>query len=140
MQYLFSWLIIIAVIIFVLWLVLSKHREAPHTWPELPQESFVYGRPATDEDFHAGRAAFVTDENIFTPKTDILIPQYAYFLDRTFYYLNKKTPVIVIQVEESQDVTAVGFINLLTGKIDSTSMNSIHLLGTTPPPKFEPYI
>lgn len=140
MQHLLSWLIILGVLVFVVWLVISSRRENPRGWPVLPEENFVYGRLATEEDYAAGRAAFVSDAGMFTPKTDILIPQYGYFLDRTFYYLNKKTPIIVIQAEENAEMTVIGFLNLASGKRESVPLEYVHLLGKDAPQKFEPHV
>ena len=139
MEHLLSWLILIAVMVFVLWLVFSNNKEKPRHWPALPEDAFVFGMPATEEDVIAGKAAFVSDASLFSPKLDIAIPQYGYFLDRTFYYLNRKTPIILIQAEENEEMTVVGFRNLRTGKIESVPLDYVHLLGKTAPQKFEPY-
>src|SRR5438477_12849922 len=76
-------------------------------WPDLPSSGFVLGRVATISDVKAGNAAFAAvgkhGERLSTPVA-IDIPQYALHIEG-----NKRSPVIVIQAEDTPAGKTIGF-------------------------------
>ena len=101
-------------------------------WPELPEDCFVSGRPATFEDVKKGCAAFVIGKAGMPAGTplDIKVPQYAWHVDQGS---GKKAPVILIQAEENSGIKAVGFRNLDTQGLEAGLLTEMVLLGTEKP-------
>ena len=75
------------------------------TWPSLPSDGYIRGRPATEADIEAGRAVFVAadGDRVIGRPLPITIPQYAYFLDE-----GKRVPAIVVQAEEARGRKLLG--------------------------------
>ncbi|APG06559.1 hypothetical protein BJI69_14475 [Luteibacter rhizovicinus DSM 16549] len=101
-------------------------------WPELPKDCFVHARPATSADMKKGCAAFAIGNagtSVGTP-LDIKIPQYAWHVDKAS---GKKTPVILIQAEESSGIKAVGYRELDSPRLGAALLTEMILLGGDKP-------
>lgn len=101
-------------------------------WPELPKECFVAARPATTADVKKGCAVFMigqTGTSAGTP-LDIKVPQYAWHVDQES---GKKTPVILIQAEESSGIKAVGYKELGSQSLGAALLSEMILLGSKRP-------
>jgi hypothetical protein len=101
-------------------------------WPDLPKECFVSARPATVADVKKGCAAFMigdTDTSVGTP-LGIEIPQYAWHVDQKS---GKKTPVILIQAEESSGIKAVGYKDVDSPSLSVALLSEMILLGSRKP-------
>lgn len=101
-------------------------------WPDLPRECFVSARPATVADIKKGCATFMignTDTSAGTP-LNIEIPQYAWHVDQKS---GKKTPVILIQAEESSGIKAVGYKELDSHSLGAALLSEMILLGSNKP-------
>lgn len=101
-------------------------------WPDLPKECFVSARPATVADIKKGCATFLigdTGTSAGTP-LNIEIPQYAWHVDQKS---GEKTPVILIQAEESSGIKAVGYKELDSPSQGAALLSEMILLGTNRP-------
>ena len=101
-------------------------------WPQLPKDCFVRARPATSADMKKGCAAFAIGNagtSVGTP-LDIKIPQYAWHVDKAS---GKKTPVILIQAEESSGIKAVGYREVDSPGLGAALLTEMILLGGDKP-------
>ena len=100
-------------------------------WPPLPASGFVSGRPATNADVAAGRAAFSLQAQgvVIGKPTDVTVPQYAFLVEEG----SKRTPGIVIQAEVGQGIRMLGFRPLTGGALLAALESEFELLGTTIP-------
>lgn len=101
-------------------------------WPALPKDCFVSGRPATVADVQKGCASLVIGKAQMPAGTplDIKIPQYAWHVDQAS---GKRSPVILIQAEESSGIKVVGFRNLDSQGLEAALLTEMVLLGTAKP-------
>ena len=102
------------------------------TWPELPKDCFVRARPATQADMTRGCAAFVIGKAGTPGSTalDIQIPQYAWHVDQAS---GKRSPVILIQAEESSGIKAVGYKEVNSPGLGAALLSEMIPLGTGKP-------
>jgi hypothetical protein len=104
-------------------------------WPQLATVPHVSGRLATLADVGANRAAFVLeiDGGPGAPvphPASIIIPQYAYHLDRSS---GKRTPEVIVQAEELQGQVILGMLKLVGSGFVAAPVESFSLLGTETP-------
>lgn len=104
----------------------------PHDWPDLPEQEFVRGRPATESDVDAGHAAFVLQPQGKQMPTAlrIQIPQYAYHRDGE---TGVRTPGIIIQAEQAAGTRIVGMRKLEGGALMAGLVEEFEFLGTRRP-------
>ena len=104
---------------------------AEFRWPPLPSEGFVAGRPATQEDVQAGRAAFSMEKDgqrIGEPLS-IPIPQSAFHVAQS----GERTPGIIIQAEVGDGIAVYGMRTIPDGALISGLEPDFVLLGTSVP-------
>lgn len=102
------------------------------TWPDLPKDCFVHARAATQADMAKGCAAFVIGKKGVPGGTplDIQIPQYAWHVDQAS---GKRSPVILIQAEESSGIKAVGYREVGSPGLGAALLTEMIPLGTDKP-------
>jgi hypothetical protein len=107
-------------------------RLGHHAWPDLPERAFVRGRPATESDVSAGRAAFVLQpqDGQMPTALRIEIPQYAYHRDGA---TGVRTPGIVIQAEQAAGTRVVGMRTLEGDELMAGLVEEFEFLGTSRP-------
>lgn len=98
-------------------------------WPDLPKNCFVSARPATAVDVKKGCAAFMIGQTGVSAGTPlrIEIPQYAWHVDQKS---GAKTPVILLQAEESSGIKAVGYKELDSPSLGVALLSEMILLGS----------
>jgi hypothetical protein len=114
----------------ILLVVMGVSAALAQAWPALPATGFVSGRPATDKDVTDGNALFVLKAHgvYFGKPLDIVIPQYAYLLNRG----DKPVPVIVVQAERERSIKLFG-VRARNGEIFVVKEPELQLLGAKPP-------
>jgi hypothetical protein len=116
----------------VLGIVSTSGEATGVVWPELPKDCFVSARPATAADAKKGCAAFMIGQagmSVGKP-LEIKIPQYAWHMDRA---TGKRTPVILIQAEESSGIKAVGYKEIDSAGLGAALLTEMILLGSEKP-------
>lgn len=100
-------------------------------WPDLTSDCFVRARPATQADVHKGCAAFVIGKDGLSGGVplDIQIPQYAWHVEES----GKRSPVVLIQAEESSGIKVVGYEDLNSGGLRAALLKEMVLLGVNKP-------
>ena len=97
-------------------------------WPKIESIPFTSGRPATEEDVSAGRAAFVLKSK-GTPigkAEKIEIPQYAYHIDED---TKEKTACVLIQAESAGENKYGGCVVVADGSFMVGVLSEFQLLG-----------
>lgn len=104
------------------------------TWPPLPTQGFVSGRPANEKDVADGNAIFVAkvDNRIIGTPILIAIPQYAYVTDVHLTKGGPQIPVIVVQAEQAADQQLFGVRDFSGHEYVVTAVD-VKLLGSRPP-------
>lgn len=122
------------IIICILISILTTAYGEQIMWPSLSEISFSKGKPATEDDVNSGAAVFVlkVDETVVGVPIDIEIPQYAFHIDQE---TGNKTPVIIIQAEESQGKKYIGAISTSKDDYMIGFIYEFELLGNTAPIK-----
>ncbi|MDR7154568.1 hypothetical protein J2W40_001380 [Sphingobium xenophagum] len=98
------------------------------SWPDLPSQGFIVGRPATLEDAQRGDAVFHTNGTGGDAAT-VAIPQYAYWSESP----GEKLAVILVQAEHSPDGPILVGLRDLNGNDILATMSELELLGTKKP-------
>ena len=101
-------------------------------WPPLPTTGFVSGRAATREDAQAGNAVFVLRDGDGHPGTkplDIVIPQYAIFVDTERH---ERRRVFIVQGEQFDSMVMIGYRDIATGELGIGAPTDFELLGLHP--------
>jgi hypothetical protein len=103
-------------------------EERPGEWPELSQSQYIAGFTADRAAVQSGRAVFVLEQDGVPASRPLplLIPQYAYHIDRT---TGKKTPCIVVQAEQFRGVKIIGCRDFINGKEIVDVDSSFEFLG-----------
>jgi hypothetical protein len=99
-------------------------------WPALPEQEFVAGRRATEEDFMQGRAVFwIKGHGHEVEPYEIAIPQYVIWREQAG---DVGTRAILIQAEKTIDGVMVGLCDLDGGHRLCT-LPELELLGVERP-------
>jgi hypothetical protein len=113
-------------------LIASLAFAADFTWPDLPDDGFIAGRAATEDDVANGQAVFVLkrgDVPIGKP-IEMPVPQYALHIQGPS---GIKEAVIIVQAESNELRSVIGYLIVGTSDYGVGFGEEFEFLGTEDP-------